>query len=151
LQYFLQTHPDVWEGLKAQGADIYDTRFSQFLANHPEVAAHLRDDPESLYDPDYRNNHPALAQFLAAHPRVWANLNAQHEAAGPAQGELGAYDNSTDGMTPTGGIRTIPIGSGSIIRSGLQSIRNGATRTAPTTGSISGTTANGGLSRIRIG
>jgi len=27
LQYFLQTHPDVWEGLKAQGADIYDARF----------------------------------------------------------------------------------------------------------------------------
>jgi hypothetical protein len=93
LQYFLQTHPDVWEGLKAQGADIYDTRFSQFLANHPEVAADLRDDPELLYDPEYRNNHPALAQFLAAHPRVWANLNAQHEAAGPAPGQLGAYDN----------------------------------------------------------
>ena len=92
LQYFLQTHPDVWEGLKAQGADIYDTRFRQFLANHPEVAADLRDDPELLYDPEYRNNHPALAQFLAAHPRVWANLNAQH-AAGPAPGEFGAYDN----------------------------------------------------------
>jgi hypothetical protein len=93
LQYFLQTHPDVWEGLKAQGAGIYDTRFSQFLNNHPDVASDLRDDPELLYDPRYRENHPELVQFLANHPRVWANLNAQRETAGPAPGELGAYDD----------------------------------------------------------
>src|ERR1700686_5229894 len=29
LQYFLQTHPDVWEGLKSQSSSIYDTRFNE--------------------------------------------------------------------------------------------------------------------------
>src|SRR5579859_218815 len=48
LQYFLQTHPDVWAGLKAQSADIYDSGFNQFLGNHRDIAADLRDNPELL-------------------------------------------------------------------------------------------------------
>src|ERR1700682_270778 len=77
LQYFLQTHPDVWEGLKSQSTGIYEPRFSQFLASQPQVASDLRDNPELLYDDTYRSDHPELAQFLADHPHIWAHLNAQ--------------------------------------------------------------------------
>jgi len=72
LQYFLQTHPDVWAGLKSQGAGIYDSSFNQFLGNQPRIASDLRDNPELLYDPSYRDAQPALDQFLTNHPRVWA-------------------------------------------------------------------------------
>jgi hypothetical protein len=93
LQYFLQTHPDVWDGLKAQSADIYDPRFSQFLGNHREVASDLRDNPELLYDPGYRSHHPELTEFLADHPQVWENMNAERESAGRTPAGFGAYDN----------------------------------------------------------
>src|ERR1700674_2206308 len=92
LQYFLQTHPDIWEGLKSQSTGIYETRFSQFLASQPGVASDLRDNPELLYDETYRSDHPELAQFLADHPRIWAHLNAQRETAGAAPDQFGAYD-----------------------------------------------------------
>src|ERR1700687_3048523 len=93
LQYFLQTHPDVWDGLKAQSAEIYDTPFNGFLNGHQDVASDLRRDPELLYDRAYRNDHRELAQFLTDHPRVWASLSAQHETSGPGTERLGAYDN----------------------------------------------------------
>jgi hypothetical protein len=90
LQYFLQTHPDVWARLKSQGPGIYDSPFNQFLRNQARIAADLRDNPELLYDPNYRDAHPALDQYLANHPRVWANLNAQHNSGATEQSQFGS-------------------------------------------------------------
>ena len=90
LQYFLQTHLDVWAGLKSQGAGIYDSPFNQFLRNQPRIAADLRDNPELLYDPNYRDAHSALDQYLTNHPRVWANLNTQRNSGGTEQSQFGS-------------------------------------------------------------
>src|SRR6266436_6109016 len=34
------------------------------VGNQPRIAADLRDNPELLYDPNYRDAHPALDQYL---------------------------------------------------------------------------------------
>jgi hypothetical protein len=60
------------------------------VGNQPRIAADLRDNPELLYDPNYRDAHPALDQYLANHPRVWANLNARHNSGGTEQSQFGS-------------------------------------------------------------
>lgn len=58
---------------------------------------------------------------------------------------------STNGATPIGGIRTIPIGSITITRTGSHLTHAGATGMATTTNSTYGTTGNGGTRRIQLG
>jgi hypothetical protein len=140
LQYFLQTHPDVWARLRSQGPGIYDSPFNQFLRNQPRIAADLRDNPELLYDANYRDAHPALDQYLANHPRVWANLNAQHNSGGTEQSQFGSTAQPETGY---GAYDSQPMARRLLVASvqfglGLAGSKPGRARKSPNPGPFSG-------------
>lgn len=50
------------------------TRFEEFLDQHPNIEARLRENPDIASNPAFQKNHPQLAQFLARHPEISAEL-----------------------------------------------------------------------------
>jgi hypothetical protein len=78
LQEYIQNHPGVWNNLKSQGSGYYDERFNTFLAKHPHSAAELRANPELIYDPRFRKQHPELNDFMASHPSVWRSVKSTY-------------------------------------------------------------------------
>jgi hypothetical protein len=94
---YIQNHPGVWNNLKSQGAGYYDQRFNDFLSKHPRSAAELRANPELIYDPRFRAQHPELNDFLKSHPNVWRSVKNNYagnmgNVPMPNRG-WGAYDH----------------------------------------------------------
>ena len=51
--------------------------FHQWLANHPNAAGPLNQDPYQIYDPNFRARHPELQQYLNSNPNFWNHLRSQ--------------------------------------------------------------------------
>jgi hypothetical protein len=64
-------------------SDPMGESFGQFLANHPVVGNELAQNPELIYNANWRASHPALQAYLNANPAMWAQLMS-----------YGDYDNS---------------------------------------------------------
>ena len=96
IQEYFVAHPDIWQGMRAESTTYYDQRFSEFLANHPNIAAQLAADPALLYNPNYIAAHPRLAAFLETHPNVWRALTGGYAGTVPVDygNAWGDYDNS---------------------------------------------------------
>jgi hypothetical protein len=75
---FLRTNPDVRPYLerdsRRDGRDDRDddlradSGLHSFMANHPNVARQLHDNPSLINDPDFVRNHPNLHEYLRDHP-----------------------------------------------------------------------------------
>jgi hypothetical protein len=51
--------------------------FGEFLDQHPEIEARLREHPGLINNPAFQKNHQAVPQFLALHPDIRPNLAQQ--------------------------------------------------------------------------
>jgi len=67
--------------------------FRWFLANNPDIAQSLSQNPSRLYDSEWRSQFPALEEYLANHPYEWQALNGEYWSEGPAETQWGDYDN----------------------------------------------------------
>jgi hypothetical protein len=94
LQQYIQSNPGFWNGMRTQGSNYYNERFNKFLSKHPGVARDLRGNPELIYDPRYRAEHPELQQFLAGHPQIWQEIKYAPFATRGMPSGYGAYDNN---------------------------------------------------------
>jgi hypothetical protein len=67
--------------------------FRWFLANNPDIAQSLSQNPSRLYDSEWRSQFPALEEYLADHPYEWEALNGEYWSEGPAETQWGDYDD----------------------------------------------------------
>ncbi len=51
--------------------------FQNFLSTHPNVAAQLQSNPNLLYDPNWRHQHPDLQRYVGDHKQVWKGIMAK--------------------------------------------------------------------------
>ena len=70
-----------------------DQSFRWFMANNPDIAQALAQNPARLYDADWRSQFPALEEYLANHPYEWEALNGEYWSEGPAETQWGDYDD----------------------------------------------------------
>jgi hypothetical protein len=80
VREFLRTNPDVRASL--YGNNHHDARpygdreqhadagMNAYLADHPNLAHQLRDDPSLLHNRDFLDSHPNLRQYLRNHPEA---------------------------------------------------------------------------------
>jgi hypothetical protein len=61
----------------------HEEKLDRFLDGHPKVKAELAQNPDLLYNKQWREKHPGLEQFMQNHPNVWGKL--------PNSGRYGAY------------------------------------------------------------
>jgi hypothetical protein len=54
--------------------------FDQFLDNHPDLAAEIRNNPSLVNNQEFVQNHPALQQYLEQHPEVRQDLSQNPNA-----------------------------------------------------------------------
>jgi len=54
--------------------------FDQFLDNHPELAAQIRNNPSLVNNQEFVENHSALQQYLQQHPEVRGDLSQNPNA-----------------------------------------------------------------------
>lgn len=93
FQRYINNNPGWWNSVVANGSQYYSGRFNRFLKNHQKIARDLQRNPNLIYDPNYRAQHPDLNRFLANHPNVWQSIKNQRYVYSP-NGGWGAYDNS---------------------------------------------------------
>jgi hypothetical protein len=92
FQQYINSNPGWWNSMVANGSQYYDARFVKFLKNHPAIARDLQRNPNLIYDPVYRAQHPELQQFLANHKNVWRSIKNQKYTYTPSGG-WGAYND----------------------------------------------------------
>jgi hypothetical protein len=92
FQQYINDNPSWWNSVRGQGSRYYGERFNRFLKNHPGIARDLQNNPDLIFDANYRAQHPDLNQFLKGHPNIWTSIKNQRYAYS-ANGGWGAYDN----------------------------------------------------------
>jgi hypothetical protein len=94
FQRYIQNNPGWWNSMVMNGSQYYGARFNRFLKNHPQIARDLRRNPNLIYDPNYRAQHPDLKNFLANHKDIWASIKNQRYVYSPSGG-WGAYNSQS--------------------------------------------------------
>ena len=61
----------------------HEEKLDRFLDGHPKVKSELAQNPDLIYNKQWREKHPELRQFMQNHPDVWGKL--------PNSGRYGAY------------------------------------------------------------
>jgi hypothetical protein len=69
-------------------AQYHDERLDKFVNERPELRAQLQQNPNLIYNKEWREKHPDLRAFMQNHPNIWGKL--------PDNGRWGAYGPDHD-------------------------------------------------------
>ena len=63
----------------------HEEQLDRFLDGHPKVRSELAQNPDLIYNKQWRDEHPQLRHFMQNHPDVWGKLphSAGYGAYGP--------------------------------------------------------------------
>jgi hypothetical protein len=95
FQNFIEKHPHDWAALKRNGARSYSPDFNRYLASNPGAAEQLRQNPEMLYDPGFRQAHPGVTKYMRHHPNVW-QAAATNEPQSATAGDESPAEEATE-------------------------------------------------------
>ncbi len=71
-------------------------RFQNFVQTHPGVGRELQSNPNLLWDPAWRRNHPAVGQWIYHHQPLWHNMVARQ--AGMYPSTFGNFASNRPGL-----------------------------------------------------
>ena len=63
----------------------HEEKLDRFLDGHPKVKSELAQNPDLIYNKQWREKHPELQQFMQNHPNAWSKLpnSRRYGAYGP--------------------------------------------------------------------